>query len=345
MYTGAVPLTDQISRREFLRISGAGMLGALLPSLELQAEPAPERHGRVLDASVKLYSKASFKSEELATYWKDAILSIAHPTLGDDDPPFNRTWYLVNDQGYVHSGSIQPVSAILNQPVADLPPAGVLAEVTVPYTDAHWGAGKDFPVAYRMYYETTHWVVRLTYDAGGQPWYQVAEDKWKLSYYVPASHLRIVPPEEFSPISPNLPPQAKRLEVRTPEQVIVAYEFDRPVFMARTATGARFSNGDFSTPPGRHLTAHKRPSRHMAAGNLAANGYDLPGVPWISYITESGISFHGTYWHNNYGRPRSHGCINLTPKAAKWVYRWTDPVVPRQEQFVHEDWGTIVDVI
>jgi len=52
----------------------------------------------------------------------------------------------------------------------------------------------------------------------------------------------------------------------------------------------------------------------MARGNLAANGYDLPGVPWNSYITEEGIAFHGTYWHNNFGKPRSHGCINLTPR-------------------------------
>jgi lipoprotein-anchoring transpeptidase ErfK/SrfK len=196
-----------------------------------------------------------------------------------------------------------------------------------------------------MYYETTHWVMRLEWDATGQPWYLVSEDKWKLSYYIPASHARIVSIEELTPISSQVPIQEKRIEVRTAEQVVVAYEYDRPVFMARTATGARFSNGDFSTPPGRHITAHKRPSRHMAAGNLAANGYDLPGVPWITYITESGISFHGTYWHNNFGRPRSHGCINLTPKAARWIYRWTYPQVPPQEQFVYEDWGTIVDVI
>jgi lipoprotein-anchoring transpeptidase ErfK/SrfK len=83
----------------------------------------------------------------------------------------------------------------------------------------------------------------------------------------------------------------------------------------------------------------------MAAGNLAYNGYDLPGVPWISYITESGISFHGTYWHNNFGRPRSHGCINLTPQDAKWIYRWTLPSVPAEEQEVIESTGTRVDVI
>jgi lipoprotein-anchoring transpeptidase ErfK/SrfK len=83
----------------------------------------------------------------------------------------------------------------------------------------------------------------------------------------------------------------------------------------------------------------------MAAGDIASNGYDLPGVPWICYITEKGISFHGTYWHNDYGRPRSHGCINLTPAAAKWLFRWTLPIVPADSQDVYEDFGTQVDVV
>ena len=334
-----------ISRREFLKLSGAGLAGAFLPSLAQPALETSERHGRVLETKVHLYAYPSFKSQVLDTYWKDSILSITEATIGDDDPPFNRNWYVIGAEGYVHSGGIQPVDVRLNSVVTEFPALGAVAEVTVPFTDAHWGPAKSFPVAYRMYYETTHWVIGLVYDSTGMPWYNVAEDKWQLTYYIPAAHLRIIPPDELAPISPDVPAHARRLEVRTPEQVIIAYEYDRPVFMARTATGARFSNGNFSTPPGRHITAQKRPSRHMAAGNLAANGYDLPGVPWISYITESGISFHGTYWHNNFGRPRSHGCINLTAKSAKWVYRWTTPVVPPGEQYIFAESGTIVDVI
>ena len=80
----------------------------------------------------------------------------------------------------------------------------------------------------------------------------------------------------------------------------------------------------------------------MAAGDIASNGFDLPGVPWVLYITKSGISFHGTYWHNDYGRPRSHGCINLTPQAAKWLYRWTLPSVEPGKQFAYEYFGTKV---
>ncbi len=82
----------------------------------------------------------------------------------------------------------------------------------------------------------------------------------------------------------------------------------------------------------------------MATGDIASNGFDLPGVPWVLYITKSGISFHGTYWHNDYGRPHSHGCINMTPQAAKWLYRWTIPMVPPEKPVVSGYVGTKVQI-
>jgi lipoprotein-anchoring transpeptidase ErfK/SrfK len=183
------------------------------------------------------------------------------------------------------------------------------------------------------------------HDAYGEPWYVVLDDKWEYTFYVPAIHLRILPGEEISPLSPHIPALFKRIEVHLPEQVLIAYEYDDPVYMARVATGGKFRDGNYETPTGRREIFRKRPSRHMARGNLAANGYDLPGVPWNSYITEDGIAIHGTYWHNNFGRPRSHGCINLSPTAAQWMYRWTMPVVPPDQSHVYEPGGTAVDVI
>lgn len=333
-----------LSRREFIKVGAISALSLYLSPLLEVPGVSQEEQGRVIDSSIKMYDIPSFKGKVIKTYWKDMLLSITEATIGDDEPAHNRVWYNIGNEGYVHSGSIQPVRTQLNPVITEIPLNGVLAEVTVPYTDAHWGPANNFPVAYRFYYETTQWVIGLSHDNTGEPWYRIRDDKWDIRYYVPASHLRFVPVEELTPLSPETPFIAKRIEVRTSDQAVIAYEWGQPVFITRTATGAKFSNGNFATPPGRHITNHKRPSRHMAAGNLAYNGYDLPGVPWVTYITDTGISFHGTYWHNNYGRPRSHGCINLTPKAAKWLYRWTLPEVPPQEQSVYENYGTPVDV-
>jgi hypothetical protein len=338
------PSFSRLGRRGFLKLLGAGAFGLALPA-RLRQQAAGLQQGRVIVPRVSLYEKPSFASQEVNRYWRDTVLEITHVTIGDPEPAHNRVWYRLGTEGYAHSGEIQPVQTSLNPPVAELPKAGALGEITVPYTDAHRYPGKEYDVAYRYYYETTHWVTRLVHDRRGEPWYKVVEDKWEYTYFVYAPHMRILPLDELAPLSPEVPIQAKRLEVRLAEQAVIAYEWERPVFMTRAATGAEFSNGKFATPGGRHYTFHKRPSRHMAAGNLAANGYDLPGVPWVTYITESGIAFHGTYWHNDFGRPRSHGCINLTSQASRWIYRWTLPSVPPTEQRVYEDYGTAVDVI
>ena len=336
-----------ISRRDFLKLTGAGLLGLFLPQLDLEpalAQFDPNQQGRVTTPTLNVYDTPALTGQVVKAYWRDIVFPITGTVISDDETAYNRVWYKIGEDGYAYSGAIQPVRTLLNQPVNILPEEGALAEVTVPYTDARWDAGKDKEFAYRFYYETTHWAVGLVQDADGNPWYKVYDDKWKFHYYAQAEHLRIIPTEELAPLSPDFPSQLKRVEVRLNEQVAIAYEDQNPVFMARIASGGRFRNGTYSTPVGHHMTYHKRPFRHMAAGDLASNGFDLPGVPWVSYITETGVALHGTYWHNDFGHPRSHGCINLTSQAAKWLYRWTQPVVPPNEQMVYEKYGTGVDV-
>jgi hypothetical protein len=364
--------SQHISRRGFLKLGGLGIAAALgirfplrvdnfqllnslnnrlgIPLLALsQIDFAdvlnPNQQGRVLDSTINIYDKPSLNGNLVRTYWRDWVLPITAITIGKSEDSFNMVWYKVGEEAYAHSGSIQPVLTITNPIVTQIPPEGALAELTVPFTDARWDPGEDKQVAYRFYYATTYWVMETVQDAQGNSWYGIRDDKWEYMFYVPATHLRIIPNAELNPISPNVPMDMKRIEVHLPEQVMIAYEYDQPIFMTRIASGAIFSNGDFSTPSGRYMTFHKRYSRHMARGNLAANGYDLPGVPWNAYITEEGIAFHGTYWHNNFGKPRSHGCINLTTQAAKWVYLWTMPAVPPDEEGLYKKFGTSVDII
>jgi len=75
------------------------------------------------------------------------------------------------------------------------------------------------------------------------------------------------------------------------------------------------------------------------------NVYDLPGVPWVSYITIEGVAFHGAFWHANWGKVMSNGCINMKNDDAKWLYRWTTPVVPFNQYFQEDVLGTRVDVV
>ena len=322
-------------------------MGIFLPNLSLHLPPEDEFDnllGRVIDHIVWAHDEPNSKSRRSKLYWHDLVVPITNTTVSDDESAYNRVWYQVEDGSYVYSGNIQPVRTILNEP-QQIPLRGALGEVSVPYTDAYLEADTNAEVIYRLYYETVHWVSASAISLlDGSIWYSLLDDKFKQYYYVPAKHIRLLSNEELAPLSPQVPSENKRVEVRLDDQLLLAYENGQVVFAARISTGGKRLSGRYTTPIGDFITYHKRPTRHMAAGDIASNGFDLPGVPWVLYITEGGISFHGTYWHNDYGRPHSHGCINLTPQAAKWLYRWTTPTVAPDKQLAYGHVGTWVEI-
>ena len=164
------------------------------------------------------------------------------------------------------------------------------------------------------------------------PWYRIYDHLYDANYYIRPSYLRPITSAQLSPLSEDVPPDEKHIEVLLDQQLMVAYEFDEPVYMARTATGKLGAE----TPTGRVTTFHKRPTAHMAGGDGSSSFYDLAGVPFASYITDTAIAFHGTFWHNDFGKPRSFGCINLSTTDARWVYRWTLPTVPPDQYVLYE---------
>lgn len=323
-----------LTRRDFLKLTATTALGALLYPATARAA-TPESNARIAYESVNLHQKPHPESPIVKTLFRDNIVPISG-VVAAQLPIHNPIWYRVETQGYLHSGSAQPVRTYQFAPTQSIPTGGLLGEVSVPFTDVYTTPNKTQPAVHRLYYQTVHRILDRQTDNSGQVWYLLLEDKWGKTWYALAEHLRPLAPEDFSPLAPHIPQNAKQIEVYLAEQRVVAFEWHKPVFTARVATGAVFSNGDFTTPTGEFRTFHKRPTRHMAAGDLASNGYDLPGVPWVCYITESGIAFHGTYWHNDYGKPRSHGCINLTPHAARFIYRWTLPQVPPHNEFIYQ---------
>jgi len=335
-----------LSRRDFLKLSGYGFMGIFLPDLPShlpQQDDFASLQGRIIDRTVWTFDEPNSKAKRTKLYWHDLVIPITNTTIGDDEAAYNRVWYQLDEGGYAYSGGIQPVRTILNQP-QQIPTRGALGEVSVPYTDAYTEADPNADFKYRLYYETVHWVTSAVKSAEGSIWYRLLDDKFEQYYYVPASHIRLLSTEELTPLSPNVPDENKCLEVRLDDQLLLAYENTQIVFATRVSSGGKRLSGKYTTPVGNFITYHKRPTRHMAAGDIASNGFDLPGVPWVLYITEGGISFHGTYWHNDFGHPHSHGCINLAPQAAKWLFRWTRPTVPPEKPLTYGYVGTQVEI-
>lgn len=289
--------------------------------------------GRVADTWIGLYKEPSFRSPLLTTINRDTLLTLLKREVADEGPLHNPLWYCVPD-GYVHSGKIQQVKWNTQAPWREIPETGALFEVSVPYTRSYRKADPESDPLYRLYYQSIAWVEALVDGADGRPWYQLLDDLLKVNYFVRAEHLRRIKPEELKPLSPRVPAGAKRIDVSLANQELMAYEHDRLVFRTRIASGVQDSrprpNGiPTATPQGQFYITQKMPLRHMGNGHLTANleAYELPGVPWVSYFHKTGIAFHGTYWHCDYGRAQSHGCVNMRPEEAKWLFRWSTPVI------------------
>jgi lipoprotein-anchoring transpeptidase ErfK/SrfK len=110
----------------------------------------------------------------------------------------------------------------------------------------------------------------------------------------------------------KVPNARKWIEVDLSQQRLYAHEDGKVVFTTLISSG----RSPYRTPIGRFRIWLK-----VRRQTMSGPGYRLPNVQWVMYFAGEN-AIHGTYWHNNFGRPMSHGCVNATNKAAKWLYNW-----------------------
>ncbi len=138
------------------------------------------------------------------------------------------------------------------------------------------------------------------------------------------------PTETLVPSAPPAP-QAERgekwIEIDLSSQTLTAWEGELQVFRTIIATGSSWT----PTPTGRFRIFHKLLSQTMRGPD-----YVQPNVPYVMYFYGP-YAIHGAYWHNDFGRPRSHGCVNLTVPDSKWLFDWADPPLPAGS---HQVWAS-----
>ncbi len=138
---------------------------------------------------------------------------------------------------------------------------------------------------------------------------------------MPAPQPAAPPPAQnvaLSPAPANAPTEGKWIDINVSAQTITAYEGTVPLKSVRVSTGVART----PTVLGTYKIYRKHALMRMTGGTPGIDYYDLPNVPWSMFFYK-GYAIHGTYWHNNFGRPMSHGCVNLTKEDAKWFYDWT----------------------
>lgn len=330
-----------VDRRSFLKIGFFSSLSLAFKPFEGSIPGSAFSLGRIATSWLQSYVEPSFDSRIQEKLFRDELLTLLARIKVDDGPSHNRIWYQT-PAGYVHSANMQLVRWEPQVPLASIPKDGALFEISVPFTRTYRYADPNSIPYYRLYYQSTAWVTDCVRGVDGRYWYQLRDDLLGVRYYARAEHLRWIKPEELSPLSPHIINREKRIEVDLAQQELRAFEREQLVMRTRISSGIPNSkpgpNGiPTKTPSGQFYITRKTPLRHMGDGNLTADmeAYELPGVPWCSFFHITGVAFHGTYWHTDFGRPRSHGCVNMRTEEALWVYRWTTPVVPADQMLEH----------
>ncbi|MEE8390943.1 MAG: L,D-transpeptidase [Anaerolineae bacterium] len=353
-----------ITRRKLLKlITATAAASALSPVLHARADyldpPGTDdnnnaytrywiRMGRAIH-TVAFYDQPSTSGTRLHTRRRDQSFVI----LGEERAPFsahNDLWYKTM-LGYVHSAWVLPMRIYPPQPfIRDAGEWGFWGEISQVFAEAYAEPNLQSQYVYRFYGGNVFHIVDALEDEHGTGWYKVYDEfpptspthQWML-----ARDIRRIPRSEMAPISPFV--GGKRIEVDIDKQRLTCYEGDHVAFTTLVSAGLA---GATATPMGEMSVLLKQPSRHMSnhsyPGGPSPLGdlFDLPGVPWNIFFDLSGTAIHGTYWHNDFGVRRSHGCLNVSQETARWIYRWVHPIGGYEDDFIQSDrWvGTPISI-
>jgi lipoprotein-anchoring transpeptidase ErfK/SrfK len=331
----------KITRGVFLKGTLVGLGGLMvtpfIQSPQLESFPEGIKLGRVIGGRIPLKSRPDIDSPDVGFLQDDDVLPWLREIVGKR-PLWYSQRFVETPSGYIYAANLQPVLNKPNFPLEELPDAkGMWVEVTVPYVDlvmqnpparSPWLKHAVFP---RLYYSQIMWVDEIS-KQDNQLLYRVKELYGTFGdvFWAPAEAFRPITEDELSPIHPEV--EDKHVVVNVTDQTMSCFEGDNEVYFCRVSTGGKYdAEGNpidkWSTPVGPHTIWRKLISVHMTGGTTGG-GYDLPGIGWTVIFSGNGVAIHSTFWHNSFGIPRSHGCVNAQPDDAKWVFRWTLPDVP-----------------
>jgi len=226
-------------------------------------------------------------------------------------------WYCIGQDRWVHGDWVRVLErlassgALLTLAAADVIdlPVGWVVSATLNVRSQPGATSEDSLVGEVSHNEMLRFLESR--QVGGAEWLRIGEDRWVLGAGVAVARYK---PRPFS-----IEPDERWVGVSLKEQTAVAYEGDRPVYAAMIASGLPGT----PTVQGIFRTWHRLPT-----GRMTGAGYYLEDVTWTCYFY-SGYSLHTAYWHDGFGSPRSHGCVNLSPYDAWWLFEWSQPGGPK----------------
>ncbi|HSM24572.1 MAG TPA: L,D-transpeptidase [Anaerolineaceae bacterium] len=305
--------------------------------------PDAEHLGRVCVGMVNIRAKPSATAESVGVLYEDAVVVWLREVIGEIPGGVMNARWVETPDGFIYSPSLQPVKIVENSLVSEIPQTnignGFWAEVTIPYIDliqanpparSPWLKEAIYP---RLYYSQIIWIDDMKVGNDGENYYRVNERYgYGDIFWANAKAFRPLTDDDVAPINPEIENKKIYIDVTPTRQYLTCLEDDREVFYCKISSGAKWNRDgqiveSWGTPPGVHRTWRKQISTHMTGGTTGG-GWDIPGVGWTILFSGDGVAIHSTFWHNDYGTPRSHGCVNVKPEDSQWIFRWSYPIVP-----------------
>jgi hypothetical protein len=309
---------------------------------------------------VRLRSKPAENAPIIKELYEDTIVVWLREVIGAVPlSTYNCRW-VETPEGYIYLPALQPVKNLPNKPITSIPNGGqgFWVEVTVPYVDIYlvqekpaspWLQAIPRP---RLYFGQVMWVDEITTNSNNQVLYRVGDRYGSYGdvFWADAAAFHVITEEDIAPIHPDV--EDKHILINLNNQTLSCFEGQQEVYFCRVSGGAKFdAEGNqvdkWATPVGEFSVFRKLLSIHMSGGG-SGNGWDTPGIGWTNFFAQGGVAIHSTFWHNDFGTARSHGCVNVSIEDSKWIFRWTNPLINYEPGDLTLQWptrGTIVKVI
>jgi hypothetical protein len=309
----------------------AGLLGATNPSPDLPAAgtfvvPAVfagswldgKQYARLSD-DTRLYPKPDSGLRPLRNTGAGFLMSTVKGPIERREG----AWYEVNAGEYARAENVQLIEptrfrgVAIKQP-ASLPFGWIRADVR---PSPRPGAPPDPaipPLSRYRFFE----ILDAASGADGSVWYRVDRELW-----VPSAAFRRV---DSDPRPRGVGHQELWVEIDLGEQTVAAYEGDQMVFASLVSSGL----DRWPTRQGLFWVKQRRALGKMSGEAGTKDYYFVEDVPYAMFF-DSGIALHGAYWHDKFGNQVSHGCVNMPPRDAEWVYRWSERAPTGLRVWVH----------
>lgn len=283
------------------------------PTIFVQPESPPDsilprlQYGRIAD-NANVYADASMSSPIVRNVG-DGYLFASYRLFKESE---GRLWYWINDGEWVREEDFTPTTtSTFSGFEIHAQPRRPFGWMVTDYWYSDAPGAEPAPDAIKIARHTPVQIYDAVVDDEGWIWYDIGQGRWMRQTYLSLIEVKPRPAE----IGEN----EYWVEVDLYEQNFAAYEGDRMVYAGLVSSGLN----RWPTNEGLFQVWDRWMLTKMSGAEGKIDYYFVEDVPHTMYF-DYDIALHGAYWHDRYGYKHSHGCVNMAPRDAEWVWNWSE---------------------